>query len=844
MRLDPVLLVSAAAFFGGLAAVSPIPVAVAMAAVGLLFWRPAGSRVLVLAALAALLCALRAEREVEDYVARWSAARDALVRPSRCAGTGVVRSSPRVYGERLTYVADFDALDCEGRTLPGPFRVRLYGGPADLGRGDRVEAITQLAPVRLLNNPELRDPRPPAARSGAVLSGGALSVEVLSRAFSLRAFIDRARAHARGRIVATFSPAAEPMARALVLGEDDLSEEDTAAFRLSGLAHLLAVSGTHLVFAVVALVRALTAVLVRIERLAARTDVARLSAAAGVVLALLYADFSGGTGSAWRAAWMLAASFAARALWRPPRIGRALAISLVTGVAYDPLAAFDLSFVLSLAATVGLVVLGQRWARPVQRWRSPPLRYAAGAAIACVASMIPCAPLLLTLAPNLTLAGIVANVLAAPFGEVVALPLCLSHALLTPLPALEEGVALVASGALLVVCRLAHLTADMTWLAADLPLPGPWHFVVLAVGTAGWLSSRLRGAGVAGGVDRLPVFTPWNLVAPPEEESLPDATPPPPSTAPPPPSAPPPSSRGARRLWLVALALALAVVEGGARLAGSPRGVLRVTAVDVGQGDSLLIDLPDGALMLVDGGGFVGTGFNPGERVLEPLLRARRRGRIDVAVLSHPHPDHYLGLAAVLRAVEVGELWDSGQGEDEGAGPEYHAMLADLRRRGVPIRRPADLCGPPRPFGAAAVDVLGPCPEYEPHINPNDNSLVLRIRHGRRAVLLTGDAEAEQEARLLATRRAELAADLLKVGHHGSRTSTAPDFLEAVAPALAVMSCGVRNRFGHPHPNTLDTLARAGVPALRTDLMGSVIWTTDGEQTELRVAAPFAAVIL
>jgi competence protein ComEC len=106
---------------------------------------------------------------------------------------------------------------------------------------------------------------------------------------------------------------------------------------------------------------------------------------------------------------------------------------------------------------------------------------------------------------------------------------------------------------------------------------------------------------------------------------------------------------------------------------------------------------------------------------------------------------------------------------------------------------------------------------------------VLRLRHGRRAVLLTGDAEAEAERELLAHHRDALRADLLKVGHHGSRTSTSPAFVAAVAPSLATISCGVRNRYGHPHPETLDTLARAGVVALRLDRSGGVIWASDGE---------------
>ena len=137
----------------------------------------------------------------------------------------------------------------------------------------------------------------------------------------------------------------------------------------------------------------------------------------------------------------------------------------------------------------------------------------------------------------------------------------------------------------------------------------------------------------------------------------------------------------------------------------------------MGQGDSLLIDFPDGQSMLVDGGGFVGSPVDPGRSVILPTLRARRRRRLDLAALSHPHPDHFLGLASALPSLDVGEFWDSGQGESEGAGPVYAAMMAGLRGRGVPVRGPRELCGRPRDLGGARVELLAPCPDVTPFAN-------------------------------------------------------------------------------------------------------------------------------
>src|SRR5262249_21650339 len=154
--------------------------------------------------------------------------------------------------------------------------------------------------------------------------------------------------------------------------------------------------------------------------------------------------------------------------------------------------------------------------------------------------------------------------------------------------------------------------------------------------------------------------------------------------------------------------------------AGSPHGVLRVTVLDVGQGDALLVDLPDGGTMLIDGGGMVGSPVDLGARVIQPVLRARRRRRLDAMVLSHPHPDHFGGLASTLPLVEVGELWDTGQGEDLGAGPVYAGLLATARARNIPIRRPHHLCDHPRYAGGAVIEVLAPCPGYRPDDSAND----------------------------------------------------------------------------------------------------------------------------
>ncbi len=801
---DPTCLLAGALLAGGLAPLAPWPTLGALIGCLALLGGVQPRALRTLALLVFFAGGVRAEAAYERFETERFAAQRFIEGARRCAFDARVTASPVVRDGKVTWLGEARGLDCEGRRHEGPLRVRVTGGSTNLGRGDEVSVVAELAPVRLFRNLDSNDPVPAARRSGALLSGGALSVVVRDHGSGLFAALDRARAHARSRIEQNFAALSQPLARALVLGENDLDDGDGEAFRQSGLMHLLAVSGTHLVFAVALVVHALRACLVRVEWVGRYFDVARLSSALGVVLSLVYADFSGGSGSAWRAAWMLSAGFLVRALGGKLSGARALGVSLLVGALVDPFAAADLSFSLSAAATFGLLVLGQPAARFVERaldaraaaratgsgrFVDHALRYAALGSIATLSSTVPCAPLLALMDGRLTAAGLLANLFAGPLGELAALPTCLLHVAASPLPGLERGLALVGSGALLCVRWIALQSASATFASFAVPLPSAWQLAVLILGAValGRTRSAAWGGTTTNGLSR---FAPRLVVAG-----------------------------------------ALLTVLGGFEVAQrrTHGGTLRATMLDVEQGDSTLLELPDGKLALVDGGGFVTGQPNPGERVILPLLRALRRDELDLVVLTHAHPDHLLGLLPVLTRLRVKELW-----HPAGAAPEqgsYGELLRLARAQGTKILGPAELCPGPRAFGPVVVRALAPCP-VAGGAGLNDNSLVLHVAFGERSLLLTGDAEAEEEARLLEYARGELRADVLKVGHHGSHTSTTKAFLEAVTPRFATISSGVRNRFDHPRQSTMDTLWEHGVAVLGTKWSGSLRVESDGQSLD------------
>jgi len=555
--------------------------------------------------------------------------------------------------------------------------------------------------------------------------------------------------------------------------------------------------------------------------LAARFDTARLAALLGAPAALLYAELAGGAPSARRAALTAALFFGAKAAGRKPRPVAIATTAIAVLVTMDPDRVLDPGLALSVVATLailgglgGLVTAEESTGQALtegQRAMQPLLTAAHISARATIAT----APIVWWCFGSVPAVSVVANVVLAPLAGALLLPAALAHTGVACLAPIVSGptawvfehaeAAFTAASSLFAAVPLGH----------DLPPPTLPQGLAASVGALGLLSVR-----------------------------------------------------GARKALFVAVAttLVLGLLEVHVRTVERPKGTLRVTFVDVDQGDAALIDLPDGSLMVIDGGG---GSAHPGRRALLPLLAARRRSRVDVAVLTHPHPDHYEGLIDLVDALPVGELWDSGQAEAEswngnsavavhggtdevrgaarvqtsrrvrhsrtlgnGNGASAASLLAAARRAGTTVLGPSDICGAPRDFGGAEVRILAPCPSYDPGYDPNDNSIVLSLRFRERSFLFTGDAEGFEES-VLSEFGDALAADVLKVPHHGSRTSSSAAFLELVRPRLSVISAGVENRFGHPHGEVFRRLAGIG-RVLATNRDGGVQVVTDGHTMEVR----------
>lgn len=583
--------------------------------------------------------------------------------------------------------------------------------------------------------------------------GSRLMTEVVSAGPAAR--IARRLRGAAEAVVERAAPdagAGRALARALLLGDrSELPKSWLQGLRRTGLAHLLAISGLHVVL---------------VAGFGWGVGVAAGSRRLGLGLALAavgaYLAVVGPRPSILRASLMALLAGAALLLRRLPQALAALGGAAVLLVLDRPELVRDLGFQLSFAATAGILLLAPRfeaaWGRGVA---ARPLAATVAAQLAAWPWALPAFHLLCPWSPLL-------NLVAIPWTAVVLLLALVWLAV--------AAVAPVAGAALAPLLDLA--AAPYGWTAR--PAPSPWWVVPVAVSPLGAAALAALAAAVA--------------------------------------------LRPRRFAVLAAIGLAVGLCD-PARQGPPP---LAIAFLDVGQGDAILLRDGDRTL-LFDGGGRPRE--DTGGWVLLPALLGEGVARLEAVALSHPHHDHCGGLVDVASYLPVGEVWLSPGWEPS---PCLETLTALPRAGPVWLQQ-----GREARLGRWRLEVLYPPPAGAPG-SLNDRSLVLRASAAGRSFLLTGDIEGAAEADLVLARREALAADVLKVPHHGSRTSSGRPFLAAVAPRLAVVSAGRRNAYGHPAEVTLERLRAAGVRLLRTDRDGAVHLTL-GAGGRWRVETPGAA---
>jgi competence protein ComEC len=636
-----------------------------------------------------------------------------------------------------------------------------------LALGDRIRLRARLRAAAGPRNPGGRDPAARLKALGGSLEAIGVSPVVRIKPPSPLAWLEQARR--RWAEAATALPQREAgILRAIGTGDRGGVDRETAsAFARSGLAHILAVSGLHLVVVAWGLSRLLAAALVRIDRIAVRHDPRRLAAAVALPVTCVYMLLTGAGPPVLRSGVGAAAAFVAVLLRRELDALGALAVAALAVLALEPGAILDPSLQLSFAAVAGLALWSDRlrgalpWpAAPRGSWRARLIEPFVEGTCASIAASVATAPILAHHFRQLPLLGLAANVAAVPVGAALT--------------------ALGAIGAL----------AAAAWPPLALPvLYAAWPFAWLLGALADWASRPSWGA-LHVGRPLLPLSAAFVLLALAGTRL-----------------------GGWRRLlaWIAASGCLFA--SGPLRAeAARRRGGLEVIFLSVGQGDCALLRLPDGSAVLIDAGGAPEGGADPGERDVVPLLRDLGVARLVAVFASHPHPDHVLGLRAVAAAMPIERFFGNGRAAE---GDSAEALKA------LPL--PVSL-QPGEGWERAGVrfDAVGGA---RAALEENNASLVLRVTWRDTAFLFPGDLEEEGEG--AAAEAGGLAADVVKIGHHGSRRSSTDRFVRATHPRFAIVSFGRGNRYGFPHAEALDRWRGAGAEVVET-VDGAVRFLSDG----------------
>jgi competence protein ComEC len=662
------------------------------------------------------------------------------------------------------YVALLEAPSFEGgssiagRLVHVKSRVELPGGPRNDGEPAQRDVLAEQGVALVMAAPAARDIR---------IDGPASGIE---------AWLSRLRARFADAIEARLPALDATVLEGVLWGDrSDLPAALRQEFSDTGTVHVLTTAGLHLGIMAALLARLLGALpLPRAVRMVLV-----------VCAAWSYAALAGLHLPTIRAAAMLTAGIAAHESGRGRTPSAVLAAAAFAVALPQPLAVLSPSFSLSFACVGGIALLSPALEHLGMRAESGLERHVFELGRTSLVVQIALWPLQALYFNAFTPYAVIANMLVVPIiGAIMACGAAFV-ALALVLPWASAPFSNLAWWGVSAVTAIVDRTASLP--AAHVDMPPPSHvFLVLY-----WIALAAFALAVKFGVETR------RLIG------------------------------GASAAGAV---LAVVYCAPGFAAALDPR--IHLDAIDVGQADCLLVRAPGMHAMLVDGGGKLERTGVSGQIVAQPIgdviatktvmpfLLRHWITRLDVVVLTHPHGDHAGGLPVILSRERVGAVYDSAQLY---GGQAYHRALAVMRDHRIPWRRAVrgvafDL-GP-----AVRVRVLGPeLPLLTGTASDiNNNSVVLRVEYGRMAMLLTGDAQSEAEARLLSHGGADLRADILKVGHHGSAYSSTPAFLAAVQPKIAIISCGLHNVFGHPSPRTLAALKAIGARIYRTDLDGGI----------------------
>lgn len=694
--------------------------------------------------------------------------------------------------EGVEIILDKMTAETEGSQirLRGELRIRMKEQIEDIGGGERV-CFFNITPraASSYKNPAGFDYQRYLRLQDieAVAYAGKKDYEIQNRLTDPKSLVLRVRARIRQVIDKNFSNPYRAQLKALILGEQkELSDERWDVYYISGIAHLFSISGFHV--AVIAGVAYAFGwwILRRVARPNRYIDSTKFVGVLSMIPIALYTLIAGARAPSLRAAIMVGLVLLALTRKRPPKI-RAVVFSaaLLVGLLW-PASVLTVSYQLSFSAAMALVVLVPRFHKFLERQSKPTrlevpfwkksLRVIVEAFFVSLSANIGTLPFLIFYFHRLSL--------IAPVANIVILMLV---TLTLPLIVLAGFLALIWEGfsvSLFCVVRPAlWLMDELADLFAKIPHACVW------VGAIDWWEILLFGLGFAAILAKT------------------------------------------KRLRLLAVPFFSAIIFWELWLgiiAPASKKDLTITFIDVGQGDSMLIEAPASTRILIDAGGVEKGNFDVGKNAVAPVLWKKRIRSIDLAVLTHPHPDHFDGLIFVAKNFKVKNFWHP---DLYSSDQRYKDLLDIISARNVQTKV-VDASTPQQTLDDLSIEFINPPPQIREPEHPfyllslNDKSLAMQICWQNFSLLHMGDAAIEAQNTILSENR-NLKSDIIKLAHHGARDAIWQDFLDSASPKVAVISVGARNKYGSPHAQTLGILLDKKISIFRTDEDGAIIVNVD-----------------